>query len=119
RALVLHRARLGRLLGLGSGRERRADAMAAGDGVHPLDHDPGEAGDAEDLERVADPWDRHDGDRRHVPGALGDPVLDSRLRVELGPQYRVRGADRGDALLIRGTGDLASRAAALRGPPRF
>ena len=29
RALVLHRARLGRLLGLGSGRERRADAVAA------------------------------------------------------------------------------------------
>ncbi len=42
--LVLHRARLGRLLGLGRGRERGADAVAVRHRVHPLDHDPGEAG---------------------------------------------------------------------------
>src|SRR3954468_24649063 len=55
RAVVVLRARLGRLLGLGSGRERVAAAVADRHRVHPLADDPGEAGDAEDLERVADP----------------------------------------------------------------
>ena len=55
RALVLHRAGLGRLLGLGSGGERGADAVAGLHRVHPLDHDPGEAGDAEGVERLAGP----------------------------------------------------------------
>ena len=81
RPLVLHRARLGRLLGLGSGRERGADAVAVRDRLHPLDHDPGEAGDAEGLERLAGPDDRHARDRRHVPGPLGDPELDPRVRL--------------------------------------
>ena len=54
RALVVLRARLGRLLGLGPGRERVADAVARRHRVPPLDHGPGEARDAEDLERVAD-----------------------------------------------------------------
>ena len=80
RALVLRRARLGRLLGLGSGRERVADAVADRHRVHPLDHDPGEARDAADLERVAVPGHRHAGDRRHVPGPLRGPRLDPRVR---------------------------------------
>ena len=54
RAVVLHRAGVGRLLGLGPGGERVADAVAHGHGVPALDHGPGEAGDAEGLERVAD-----------------------------------------------------------------
>ena len=54
RALVLHRARLGRLLGLGPGRERVADAVARRHRVPALDDGAGEARDAEDLERVAD-----------------------------------------------------------------
>ena len=52
RPLVLHRARLGRLLGLGPGRERGADAVAARHRLPALDHGPGEAGDAESLERL-------------------------------------------------------------------
>ena len=55
RALVLRRAGLGRLLGLGPGRERVAAAVADGHRVPALDHGAGEARDAEDVERVADP----------------------------------------------------------------
>ena len=43
RALGLRRGGLGRLLRLGPGRERRADAVARGDGVPALGDDPGEA----------------------------------------------------------------------------
>ena len=52
RPLVVHRARLGRLLGLGPGRERGADAVAFGHRIPALDHGPGEARDAEGLERL-------------------------------------------------------------------
>src|SRR5919201_214240 len=45
--LVLHRARLGRLLGLGPGGERLADAVAHRHRVPPLDHGAGAARDAE------------------------------------------------------------------------
>ena len=80
RPLVLHRARLGRLLGLGPGRERLADAVADRHRVPALGDDPGEARDAEDLERLAGARHRRAGDPRHVPGALGDPQLDPRVR---------------------------------------
>ena len=52
-ALGVRRGRLGRLLRVGSGRERRAHAVARGDGVPALGDDPGEARDAEGLERAA------------------------------------------------------------------
>ena len=55
RALVLRRARLGRLLGLGPGRERLAAAVADRHRVPALGDDPGAPRDAEGLERVADP----------------------------------------------------------------
>ena len=42
---------MGRLLRVGSGRERGADAVARRDGVPALGDDPGEAGDAPRLER--------------------------------------------------------------------
>ena len=51
RALGVRRGRLGRLLRLGSGRERGADAVARRDRVPALGDDPGEARDAEGLER--------------------------------------------------------------------
>ena len=80
RALVLHRARLGRLLGLGPGRERLADAVARGHGVPALDHGAGEARDAEGVERVADLRHLHAGADGHVPGAERDPRVDPRVR---------------------------------------
>ena len=73
RALVVLRARLGRLLGLGPGRERVADAVADRHRVPALGDDPGEARDAEGLERLARAGHRRAGDPRHVPRALGDP----------------------------------------------
>ena len=53
RPLVLSRARLGRLLDVGPGRERLADAVADRDRVPALRDDPGAARDAADLERLA------------------------------------------------------------------
>ena len=53
RALGLRGGRLGRLLRLGSRRERGADALARGDGVPALGDDPGEARDAAGLEHGA------------------------------------------------------------------
>ena len=70
RALGLRGGRLGRLLRLGSGRERCADAVARGDGLPALGHGPGEARDAPRLERPA----RHRSVRalavRDVPHAV-------------------------------------------------
>ena len=80
RALVLHGARLGRLLGLGPGRERVADAVADRHRVPALGDDPGEARDAEGLERVAGARHRRARDPRHVPRPLGDPAVDPRVR---------------------------------------
>ena len=80
RALVLLGARLGRLLGLGRRRERLADAVADRHRVPALADDPGEAGDAEGLERLAGARHRHARDHGHVPGAQRDPQLDPRVR---------------------------------------
>ena len=80
RALGLHGARLGRLLGLGPGRERLADALAHRHGVPALRDDPGEARDAEGLERLAGARHRRARDPRHVPRALRDPGVDPRVR---------------------------------------
>ena len=93
RALVVLRARLGRLLGLGPGRERVADAVADRHRVPALGDDPGEARDAEDVERLAGAGHRRARHPRHVPGALGDPGLDPRVR-RLDARRAVPGADR-------------------------
>ena len=53
RPLGLRRDRLGRLLGLGSGRERRPHAVAGRDGLPALDHGAGEEGHAQGLEHGA------------------------------------------------------------------
>ena len=80
RPLVLLGARLGRLLGLGRGRERLADAVADRHRVPALADDPGEAGDAEGLERLAGAGHGHAGDHGHLPRAQRRPQLDPRLR---------------------------------------
>ena len=49
----LRRARLGRLLGLGPGREREPAAVAHHDRVPALGHDPGKAGHAQAVEPLA------------------------------------------------------------------
>ncbi len=70
RPLVLHRTRLGWLLGLGSGRERFAHAVADRHRLHPLDHGPGEARHAQGLERQPDRRHLHARPARHLPRAL-------------------------------------------------
>ena len=74
RGLVVHGARLGRLLGVGPGRERLADAVARRHGVPALDHGPGAPRHAEGVERVADLRHVRALPARHVPGALRDPA---------------------------------------------
>ncbi len=80
RPLVLLRARLGRLLGVGRGRERVADAVAGRHRLPALGHGPGEARDAAGLERVADRRHLQPRAARHLPGPLRDPAVDPRLR---------------------------------------
>ena len=113
RPLVLHGARMGRVLGVGSGRERGVDAVAVHHRVHPLDHDPGEAGDAEGVERVAGPCQRDAGDHRHVPRPIGRAGLDPRVRC-LDARGPVRAADRGDGGGLDRADRLAKAAAAIR-----
>ena len=118
RALVLHRARLGRLLGLGSGRERGADAVAVHHRVHPLDHDPGEAGDAEGLERVAGAG----APARCRSSARSSCARGSSTRSTRSAPRRsdpVRGPDRGDGARLDLADPVAPRPAALRRPARL
>ena len=117
RALVLRRARLGRLLGLGPGRERLAAAVAHRHRVPALGDDPGAPRDAEGLERVADAGDRHARDPRHVPRALGDPRLDPRVRRRRRSACRSC-ADRGADRAAR-SGSSSSRRDALRSEHRL
>ena len=95
RALVVLRAGVGRLLGLGPGRERLADAVADRHRVPALRDDPGEARDAEGVERVAGARHRRARDPRHLPRALRDPRVDPRVRG-LDARRAVPGADRDD-----------------------
>ena len=82
RALGVRRDRLGRLLRLGSGRERGAHAVARGDRVPPLGDDPGEARDAEGLEHGARRARVQPLALRHVPHALGRDQLDPLVLAE-------------------------------------
>ena len=78
RAMGLRSARLGRLLGMGSGRERRLHAVARDDRVPAFGDDPGTQGHAESLEPVADRArirthalrHVHHAQRRHLVGAF-------------------------------------------------
>ena len=81
RPLGLRGARLGRLLGLGPGRERRAHALAHRHRLPPLGDDPGTEGDAEDLERGARDRDLPALRLRDLPHPERDRLLGARLRV--------------------------------------
>src|SRR5918992_987241 len=115
RRLVLHGARLGRLLGLGPGRERVADAVADRHRVPALRDDPGEARDVEGLERVARAGDGRAGDPRHVPRALRDPRVDPRVR-RLDARDPVPAADRRDYRRLDRARGKPRRVAARRAP---
>ena len=69
-AVVVLGARMGRLLGMGRGRERWLMPAADRHGVPALGDGPGEARDAEGVERLARARDGHTRDPRHLPGAL-------------------------------------------------
>ena len=109
---------MGRLLGVGPGRERGADAVADGHRVPALDHGPAAPRDAEDLERVARAGDRLPRHPRHVPGALGRARVDPRVRRvdPRAPVPHVRRAARGRRDLARA---VAPRGAAVRAPARL
>ena len=82
-ALGVSGGRLGRLLRLGSRRERSPDALARSDGVPALGDDPGEARDAAGLERPARRACLRALALRHVPDALRDSQLDPLVHGEL------------------------------------
>ncbi len=73
-------ARVGRLLGLGSGRERGAAAVVHGDGVPALGDGPGAAQHAARLERHARHRHLLPDDLRHVHDALGRRAVGARVR---------------------------------------
>ena len=79
RALGLFRAWLGRLLGLGSGGERFADALAYRDGLSALGDDAGKARHDEELERVADLQHVHAVHSGNGPDALRPGEFGARL----------------------------------------
>ena len=73
-------AGLGRLLGLGPGRERRLPALADRDRVPAFDHDPGTPRDDEDMERLADHPDVLPDHLRHVHDPVGHRAVGARVR---------------------------------------
>ncbi len=118
RPLVLHGARLGRLLGLGPGRERGPDAVADRHRLPALDHGPGEARDAEGLERLPDRRHLLAGPARHLPGPLRGPAVDPRLRQQHRRALSTR-PDRGGPDRFDSADRLAPRRPALRQEDRL
>ena len=70
----------GAATGVGTGRERFADAVADRNRLHPLADDPREARDAEGVERLAGARHRDARDHGHLPRSQRDPQLDPRVR---------------------------------------
>src|ERR1700744_563599 len=83
RALGLLGAWLGWILGMGSGRERLADAMAHRYRLPALSDDAGEARHDEELECVADLLHLHALDSRYAAHALRTGTVRARLRAVL------------------------------------
>ncbi len=81
RVVELRGARLGRLLGVGPGRERVAAAVAHRHRVHPLGDHPGTARDAAGVEPVAPHRDVLPHDPRHVPHPFGRHRLRPRVHA--------------------------------------
>ena len=81
RVVELRGARVGRLLGLGPGRERVAAAVAHRHRVHPLGDRPGTPRHAAGLEPVARARDVLPHDPRHVPHPLRRRELGARVHA--------------------------------------
>src|ERR1700748_1211635 len=73
---------MGRVLGLGSVRERESDAVADGDGVSALGDDAGKARDDEELECVAHLLDVYADDPWNAADAGGDCELSACVCAE-------------------------------------
>ena len=84
--LGLLRARLGRLVVLGPGRERVLHALAGGDRAAPFGARGREAREPQELDHPARDPGLLPEPARHLPGALGRPDLGPRLRRR--PQAR-------------------------------
>ena len=78
-ALGLRRAGLGRLLGLGPGRERQFDAVADGYSISALRDDAGKARHDEELERVADLYHLHAVDSWYIADAKRTGAIRPRI----------------------------------------
>src|SRR5204862_5725681 len=83
--------------------------------VPALRDDPGAPRHAEGLERLAGARHWRAGDPRHVPGALGDPAVDPRLR-RVDTWDPVPGADRHDDRRVGLARRLPRAGAAQRAP---
>ena len=122
--VVLPRARLGRLLGLGPGGERRLHALASGHRVPALGAGAGAARHAQDLEPAADHHRLQPHHLRHLSHALGGALLDPRLFIRSGGDV-LPGIPRLRAGLVPRTPGVAQRPASraararLRGQPRI
>ncbi len=113
RTLGLRSARLGRLLGVGSGRERVVHAVAAGDRVSALGDDPGKARHAEDLEHGADRAHLLAVPLRHLPHAQRRDLVGALVHRRRLVRLRVPRLRRGrGARLLRVVVDVAARACA-------
>ena len=84
RLVVLSCARLGRLLGLGSGGKRRVHALAAGHGFFAFDSSAGAPAHAESVEPVADHHRLQPDHLRHLSHPLGNSVVDSCVFIGTG-----------------------------------
>src|SRR5690606_18493170 len=80
--LGVRRARLGRLLGLGSGGDRGLHALVDGHRVLAFRYDPGKARHAKTLEYAVDHRDLRPGDLRYLPDSFRCAFLCALLRPE-------------------------------------
>ena len=110
---------MGRLLGLGSRRERLVHALAAGHRVPALGHDPGKAQHAEGLEPAADRPHLLAVPVRDLPHAQRHRAIGPRLRPDSDLHLDLPRLRPGDGVRLPGSAAVAPRRDPQPGPPRI
>ena len=110
--LGVRRAGLGRILGMGPGRERRRAAVVHGDGLLSLGDGAGTAQHAARLEHHARHPDVLPHDLRHVHDALGRRAVGALVRRQPRARHDVQHLHGGDSRVQLRPGDLPAAAAA-------